>query len=36
LDYFWISPKLFDSIESIQHQVDVFWSDHCPICLNIM
>ena len=31
LDYFWISPELFWYIESVGHQVDVLWSDHCPI-----
>jgi exodeoxyribonuclease-3 len=31
LDYYWISPELFDDVESIEHQVNVIWSDHCPI-----
>ena len=36
LDYFWVSQELFDNIETMHHQVDVQWSDHCPIklCLN--
>ena len=35
LDYFWISPKLVDYVVNMHHQVDVLWSDHCPICLNL-
>ena len=35
LDYFWISPELFDKVLSMQHQVEVMWSDHCPICLKL-
>lgn len=35
LDYFWISPKLFDGVENMQHQVNVQWSDHCPIRLEL-
>lgn len=31
LDYFWTSPKLTNDVENIQHQVEVFGSDHCPI-----
>jgi exodeoxyribonuclease-3 len=35
LDYFWISPELFDGVENMQHQVNVQWSDHCPIRLEL-
>ena len=35
LDYFWISPKLFDDVETMHHQVNVKWSDHCPISLDL-
>jgi exodeoxyribonuclease-3 len=35
LDYFWISPELFSNVIKMWHQVDVFWSDHCPICLEL-
>ena len=35
LDYFWISPELFDKVISMQHQVEVMWSDHCPIFLEL-
>ena len=35
LDYFWVSPELFDKVLAMQHQVEVMWSDHCPICLNL-
>ena len=34
LDYFWISAELMDYVESMEHQVNVLWSDHCPIMLN--
>ena len=34
LDYFWISAELMDYVESMEHQVNVLWSDHCPIILN--
>ena len=33
LDYFWISPKLFEAVEWMEHQTDMMWSDHCPISL---
>ena len=33
LDYFWISPELFDYVELMWHQVSIMWSDHCPISL---
>ena len=36
LDYFRVSPGLFDRIDSMQHQVNIFWSDHCPIYLRMM
>ena len=35
LDYFWVSPELFDNIETMNHQTNVVWSDHCPIMLNL-
>ena len=35
LDYFWISPELFEDIETMNHQTGVIWSDHCPIILNL-
>jgi len=31
LDYFWISPELFEKVEVMNHQINVLWSDHCPI-----
>jgi exodeoxyribonuclease-3 len=31
LDYFWISPEMLDYVDDMQHQIDVKWSDHCPI-----
>ena len=36
LDYYRVSPKVFDSVELMQHQIDVFWSDHCPISLKTL
>ena len=35
LDYFWISPALIDDIKSMEHQVEIIWSDHCPIQMGI-
>lgn len=35
LDYFWISPELFEYVKDMQHQINIFWSDHCPIELNL-
>ena len=35
LDYFWISPELIDSVVTMQHQVNIIWSDHCPISLEL-
>lgn len=35
LDYFWVSPETMNNVKSMEHQVDIMWSDHCPICLNI-
>ena len=35
LDYFWISPELMSSMKSMNHEVNVMWSDHCPIVLEI-
>jgi exodeoxyribonuclease-3 len=35
LDYFWISPEILDNVKLMQHQNDVLWSDHCPICLEL-
>jgi len=35
LDYFWISPELFSDVEYIEHQIKVFWSDHCPINIQL-
>ena len=36
LDYFWISPELMDCVKWMDHQVDVQWSDHCPIKLELL
>ena len=33
LDYFWISPILFNNVQLMEHQVNIWWSDHCPIVL---
>ena len=33
LDYFWISPILFNNVQLMEHQVNIWWSDHCPIWL---
>ena len=35
LDYFWISPNVFNDIQSMKHQTNILWSDHCPIELNM-
>ena len=35
LDYFWISPNIIDDIWLMEHQVDITWSDHCPIKLEL-
>ena len=35
LDYFWITPRLMDCIESMQHQINIIWSDHCPILMKL-
>ena len=35
LDYFWITPRLMDCIESMQHQINITWSDHCPILMKL-
>ena len=35
LDYFWVSPELFDEVKNMQHQTNVQWSDHCPIELSL-
>ena len=35
LDYFWVSPELFDEVKNMQHQTNVQWSDHCPIKLEL-
>ena len=35
LDYFWVSPEIFEIVQSMEHQTDVMWSDHCPISLNL-
>lgn len=33
LDYFWISPILFNDVQLMEHQTNIWWSDHCPIKL---
>jgi len=33
LDYFVVSKKLLENIDSIGHLVNIYWSDHCPISL---
>jgi len=35
LDYFWISPALFNDVQLMNHQTKVWWSDHCPISLEL-
>ncbi len=35
LDYFWISPEIVSWVKNMEHQTDVFWSDHCPIVLDL-
>jgi exodeoxyribonuclease-3 len=35
LDYFWISPELFEYVNDMYHQTKVVWSDHCPIELKL-
>ena len=35
LDYFWISSNVFNDIQSMKHQTNILWSDHCPIELNM-
>lgn len=36
LDYFWISPELYEYVQTMQHQTDMTWSDHCPIMLELI
>ncbi len=33
LDYFWITPNLFNDVQLMEHQTNIWWSDHCPIKL---
>lgn len=35
LDYFWVSPEVFEIVQSMQQQNGVMWSDHCPIRLDL-
>ena len=35
LDYFWISPELIWNVISMNHQVNIMWSDNCTISLEI-
>lgn len=35
LDYFWISPQLYEHVQTMRHQIDMMWSDHCPISLEL-
>ena len=35
LDYYWVSSELFGRVESMEHQTNVMWSDHCPIVLKL-
>ncbi|WP_036384218.1 exodeoxyribonuclease III [Muricauda sp. MAR_2010_75] len=35
IDYFLVSPKLMDKVESVKIFSDVYGSDHCPIGLDI-
>ena len=35
LDYFWISPNVFNDVQSMKHQMNILWSDHCPISLKL-
>lgn len=33
LDYFRVSPIIFENIQNVSHQTNIIWSDHCPIIL---
>ena len=35
LDYFRISPELYGYVQTMWHQIDMMWSDHCPISLEL-
>lgn len=35
LDYFLVSRSLLPAVRSIQHNMDVFGSDHCPVTLHV-
>lgn len=35
LDYFWVSPKFWDSVKDAKILPDVFGSDHCPVTLEL-
>lgn len=35
LDYFWISPKIFELTTNMDHLENIIWSDHCPIYLTL-
>ena len=35
LDYFWVNSELFKTVQFMEHQVNVMWSDHCPILLKL-
>ena len=35
LDYFWMSPELFQMVHLMSHQTNIMWSDHCPISLEL-
>ena len=36
LDYFWISPEMINMVLCVEHQINMFWSDHCPIVLELI
>ena len=36
LDYFWVSPEIIKYVKNMWHQIDVLWSDHCPINLELI
>jgi len=35
LDYFWVTPKIFNKIINMTHLENIQWSDHCPISLTL-
>jgi exonuclease III len=35
LDYFWIDENYQDLAKTVEHQIEVDASDHCPILLSL-